>query len=138
MLCKERDITDSFLPPSGGFFICDVTMPISAPKKCTQVGCHALVRDGSGRCDQHQKPAWVKKVTAVKRITGRRLQALRAKLFTEHPICVVCGIRASTERDHITPLFEGGLDDETNEQALCGPCHEEKSIAESKKARWGG
>jgi 5-methylcytosine-specific restriction protein A len=102
------------------------------------LGCRALVSDGSGRCSAHPRDAWVK-CTPTKRVTGRRLQAMRARLFKRHPLCVKCleGDLAvpATERDHVIPLAEGGVDDESNEQALCAPCHETKSAAESKRGR---
>ncbi|MGZ9027364.1 MAG: HNH endonuclease [Telluria sp.] len=64
---------------------------------------------------------------------------MRAKLFTRHPLCVLCladGLAvAATERDHVIPLAEGGPDDETNEQALCEPCHAEKSRVEATRGR---
>lgn len=34
--------------------------------------------------------------------------------------------------DHVTPLREGGVDDETNMQALCTPCHRDKSSEEMR------
>jgi 5-methylcytosine-specific restriction enzyme A len=40
-----------------------------------------------------------------------------------------------TQRDHVIPLAEGGQDDASNEQGLCDPCHEAKSLAESLRAR---
>jgi hypothetical protein len=42
--------------------------------------------------------------------------------------CVVCGIfRKSLHKDHIVPLFKGGLDVSENLQYLCANCHEDKS-----------
>ncbi len=113
-------------------------MPRSAPRPCSLRGCNALVSDCSGRCPKHPREAWVK-VTPTKRITGRRLQAMRDRLFKQHPLCVIClaarrAIKA-TQRDHVIPLAEGGRDDETNEQALCEPCHEIKSAAEAQRGR---
>jgi 5-methylcytosine-specific restriction protein A len=35
-------------------------------------------------------------------------------------------------RDHIVPLWAGGLDVETNTQALCDACHDAKTAAESR------
>lgn len=64
---------------------------------------------------------------------------MRASLFKRFPLCVKCLEQgravAATERDHVTPLEEGGADDETNEQALCAECHEVKSRAESQRGR---
>ncbi|MGV9364512.1 HNH endonuclease signature motif containing protein [Amycolatopsis sp. NPDC003731] len=45
-------------------------------------------------------------------------------------MCQVCGVRASTEVDHIIPYAEGGTDDEANARGVCAPCHDEKSKAE--------
>jgi 5-methylcytosine-specific restriction enzyme A len=104
------------------------------------------VRDGSGRCDRHPQEAWVKSATAVKRITGRRLQAMRAALFARNPLCVECEkvgvVRVATQRDHILSLEEGGADDDTNVQGLCHEHHEAKSLAErirgQRRARGAG
>lgn len=115
-------------------------MPRSAPKKCSYVGCRKLVSDGSGRCEDHARPAWVKRTEVTKRITGRRLQRMRADLFAREPLCAECRLAGrvtlATQRDHIIPLCEGGLDDETNEQGLCDSCHEAKSLAEAQRSRY--
>ncbi|MFZ3000306.1 MAG: HNH endonuclease signature motif containing protein [Undibacterium umbellatum] len=116
-------------------------MPKAAPKKCTFVGCSKLVSDASGRCVDHQRPAWAKRVDATKRITGRRLQKMRLDLFAREPLCAECKrhgrINEATQRDHVIPLEEGGPDDSTNEQGLCDDCHEAKSLIEAKRGRYG-
>lgn len=77
---------------------------------------------------------WGKKPTATKRVTGRKLQAMRADLFSRNPLCVECDrqgrVTLATQRDHIVPLAEGGQDDDSNVQGLCLECHDEKSLAE--------
>jgi 5-methylcytosine-specific restriction enzyme A len=117
-------------------------MPSAAPKPCTAPGCGVLVRDGTSRCSKHQREAWAKKPNATKRITGRRLQAMRESLFRRHPLCAECTklgkVVLATQRDHVIPLAEGGLDDTTNEQGLCDACHEAKSLAEALRARRRG
>ncbi|MFA7487962.1 MAG: HNH endonuclease signature motif containing protein [Lysobacteraceae bacterium] len=114
-------------------------MPSAAPKPCTHPGCGVLVRDGSGRCEKHQREAWTKKPDAPRRVTGRRLQAERADLFRRQPLCVLCQargiVRLATERDHIVPLSEGGEDVASNTQGLCADCHEGKSLAERLRAQ---
>lgn len=114
-------------------------MPRAAPRPCSSKGCNTLVHDGSGRCAAHPRATW-SKAKPTKRITGRRLQAMRAALFARDPLCAECRRQEravpATQRDHIIPLSEGGPDDETNEQGLCEPCHEVKSQAESKRGRW--
>ena len=112
-------------------------MPVSPPKPCTAPGCGKLVRDGSGRCEAHPKPAWSKRVETPKRTTGRKLQAMREQLFRANPLCVSCEaqgrVTSATQRDHITPLSEGGADDDSNVQALCDACHDVKSKAEAAR-----
>jgi 5-methylcytosine-specific restriction enzyme A len=103
------------------------------------------VHDGSGRCEQHARQQWAKKVDAPKRITGRRLQARREALFRRQPLCEICKSKGyivlATQRDHRIPLAEGGTEDIDNEQALCEPCNREKGLAEALRARernaWG-
>ena len=111
----------------------------SAPKPCNKPGCGVLVRDGSARCDKHKPAAWAKKPNATKRITGRRLQAMRAELFNAYPLCAECErqglVSLATQRDHIKPLEEGGTDDCDNEQGLCVPCHAAKSLQERIRAQ---
>lgn len=67
---------------------------------------------------------------------------MRKRLFADHPLCVECEkqgrIRAATQRDHIMALAEGGADDPSNIQGLCGDCHDIKSQAESRRARGVG
>lgn len=117
-------------------------MPTAAPRPCTAPGCGRLVHDGSGRCAKHPRAAWAKPVTATKRITGRRLQAMRAALFQREPLCVMCKtlglVELATQRDHIVSLEEGGADDSTNEQGLCQAHHDEKSLGERLRARRHG
>ncbi|RYF02411.1 MAG: HNH endonuclease [Comamonadaceae bacterium] len=112
-------------------------MPVSAPRPCSHPGCTTLSRDGTGRCTKHPKPAWQKKPTAAKRITGRKLQRLRAELFTRDPLCAECKrfgrATRATQRDHIVSLEEGGQDVEENTQGLCYDCHEAKSKAERER-----
>jgi 5-methylcytosine-specific restriction enzyme A len=114
-------------------------MPYAAPRPCTKQGCGALVHDGSGRCQEHPKPAWAKPANSPARITGRRLQRMRELLFARDPMCVMCraqGLRVlATERDHKVSLAEGGNDDQDNEQGLCSPHHREKTLAEALRGR---
>jgi 5-methylcytosine-specific restriction enzyme A len=109
-------------------------MPNAAPRPCTHPGCGVLVRDGTGRCAKHPRPTWSKKVDAPKRITGRKLQKLRAELFSRDPLCVECRrkglVTRATQRDHIKSLADGGEDVESNVQGLCDACHDVKSERE--------
>ena len=72
-----------------------------------------------------------------KRLTGRRLQRIRADWFYRFPLCEHCRtakpsrVRLATQLDHIKPLEQGGddfdCDDEHNRQGLCDECHEAKT-----------
>lgn len=110
-------------------------MPATAPKPCTV--CQVLVTDGSARCMAHKPLAWAKSADAVKRKTGRALQRQREELFAREPGCRACSARGlftlAKIRDHIKPLEEGGLDDASNIQPLCVPCHDEKTKTESAR-----
>lgn len=114
-------------------------MPFAAPRPCTFPHCGQLVRDGSGRCEQHPRAQWTKPKEATKRVTGRRLQVMRASLFRRNPLCVMCAeqgrVTLATQRDHTVPLAEGGADDPSNEQGLCEPCHDQKSKQEALRGR---
>lgn len=114
-------------------------MPTTSPRPCSHAGCGVLVRDGSGRCPRHPREQWAKRPEITKRITGRKLQKLRAELFARDPRCAECRkqgrLSLATQRDHIAPLAEGGADDDSNVQGLCDDCHREKSLAEALRGR---
>lgn len=112
-------------------------MPVAAPRPCSVLGCRALSVAG-GRCAEHPREPWRKKVIAAKRITGRRLQAWRKAKWVEHPRCAHCGalqeLQGRWHLDHVRPLCEGGSDQLENMQVLCIPCHDTKSEAERLRA----
>lgn len=69
---------------------------------------------------------------------GRAGQRERAQVLEEEPFCRVCLAQGrnvgSDVVDHIKPLAWGGSDARANKQALCTPCHDEKSKAERAEA----
>lgn len=73
---------------------------------------------------------------AEQRIRGRKWMTIRARWFSDHPLCVTCEAkgyaRAATQLDHIVPLIDGGKDDESNYQGLCEACHTDKTAREAK------
>lgn len=79
---------------------------------------------------QVHRPA-LTQTSAVKRITGTTLQAIRRKWFYKRPLCVRCEqqgfVVKATELDHIIPLYKGGKDDDSNRQGLCSDCHKDKT-----------
>lgn len=62
-----------------------------------------------------------------RRISGRRLQRIRAYVLGRNPLCVECErqgrVAAAVEVDHIVPLAAGGTYDFENLRGLCVPCH---------------
>lgn len=70
--------------------------------------------------------------TATPRNTSRKL---RAEIFLrQQGVCACCPTKLHLKRwilDHITPLEEGGADDEGNLQAICEPCSKVKTSAEA-------
>lgn len=134
----SKPLPDAYLT---GVFLWVNTMAKSAPKPCNHPGCGVLVRDGTSRCPKHPRETWAKKPTETKRVTGRKLQAMRERLFTEKPLCAECQrqgrVTLAAQRDHIKPLAEGGSDDDSNVQGLCIACHAEKSRQESARGRNG-
>jgi len=86
------------------------------------------------------------------RITGRRLQARRLRMWQADPYCACCGTLVSLdgvaapgfEVDHVVPLFEGGADVDGNCQILCtwrdergrkAGCHAAKTAADLGHSR---
>lgn len=82
------------------------------------------------------KQKWRRGGNADKRITGKRLQAIRASHFGRHPLCVRCQAKTppqvslATQLDHILALEHGGADTEDNRQGLCAECHKDKTAEE--------
>ena len=69
------------------------------------------------------------------RLRGRRGMERRARWLREHPLCEHCEgrnvVTAATEVDHVTPLWRGGADDESNLSSLCTSCHAAKTGKEA-------
>lgn len=82
------------------------------------------------------------RVVTTKRISGRRLQAIRAAQFSENPLCERCAERGlvtlGTQSDHFVALINGGADTMANRQLLCDDCHREKTREDMAIARNGG
>lgn len=67
----------------------------------------------------------------TERLRGRKAVEQRKRRLAAEPLCRRCKAKgrttAATVPDHIVPLANGGTDDDTNIQCLCGPCHTEKT-----------
>ena len=74
---------------------------------------------------------------------GRAWRRIRHAIMTrDYGLCRTCNsqgrLTMACDVDHITPVWEGGSDAETNLQALCRPCHKAKSAAEATRRAAGG
>ena len=69
--------------------------------------------------------------SADRRITGRKLQARRLRIWSRDPHCVDCGALTSHpdgyELDHVIALVNGGDDTDGNCAVRCVSCHERKT-----------
>lgn len=117
-------------------------MPTAAPKPCLQPGCVVLVRDGTSRCQAHKVKAWLKSPGELQGRGGRPWRRQRDGILQRDAgLCQAC-LRAklitpAAEVDHIKSLAEGGSRDDSNLEALCGPCHRAKTLAEARRGRGG-
>lgn len=67
----------------------------------------------------------------------QRWHRVRARELARDPVCEGCEEQASMHVDHITPLDQGGAPyDPENLQALCIPCHNEKTAADKAGRPW--
>ena len=115
--------------------------PMPAKRFCAHQGCFEVV--SSGRCATHGGPypahSWGTRENGPERISGSKLQALRRALFMREPLCRTCAAKGETAlatiRDHIRPVAEGGTDDDSNIQPICGPCHQAKIEQESARGQ---
>lgn len=83
-------------------------------------------------------------VADTTRMTGRRLQERRKRLWADNPHCKKCGrvvpYPHGFELDHIVPLFKGGQDTDENCQLLCidgsrgSGCHHVKTIEDLRRS----
>lgn len=48
-------------------------------------------------------------------------------------LCQVCRLRSADAVDHVKPKAKGGTDELDNLQAICRPCHNVKTSAESRR-----
>jgi 5-methylcytosine-specific restriction endonuclease McrA len=78
----------------------------------------------------------------TQRQRGRGWMERRAKWLRLNPLCKHClehgQAKPATQLDHVVPLFQGGLDDESNFQSLCTDHHQAKTTRERKTQGTGG
>jgi 5-methylcytosine-specific restriction enzyme A len=101
-------------------------MPMAPPRACATCG--------QLQCAVHVKTAWRSASRPpTPRIRGRERMRRRYALLRAQPFCQHCGEAVASVRDHVTPLAEGGTEDDANTQALCDACHDRKTTAEATR-----
>ena len=68
----------------------------------------------------------------------KKWRIIRPLVLDAEPLCRLCAASGYTvgavEVDHIVPLGKGGTSVRSNLQPLCRLCHEQKTMAENKRA----
>lgn len=81
------------------------------------------------------------RIGSTPRTRGDTWMKIRAKWLRQHPLCCMCEaegrVSVADEVDHITPLWAGGSDDESNFQSLCKPHHAAKTADEARERAKG-
>ena len=111
-------------------------MPRSPKVPCGHPGCPNLVEPGKKFCLTHLKEHKEYTRPAAERGYTYEWRKASKAFIKEHPLCAICfkkgKLTAATVVDHIFPhrgdpvLFW----DKDNWQALCKPCHDEKTLKE--------
>lgn len=120
-------------------------MPQRPAKPCRAPLCRALTRERHGYCEEHAhlNTGWErhqKGKTASQRGYGSRWRKLRqAVMERDRWLCQACKRRGRVTPaamvDHIVPKAEGGGDSPENLEALCRPCHQDKTQQEARRGR---
>lgn len=121
-------------------------MPVAASRPCRHPGCGQLVRDGSGYCPAHQADrkagtfADPRRGSRHERGYGAQWDRDRKRILERDAgLCQIClgngQVTLATQVDHIIPKCDGGTDDADNLQAICKPCHQAKTAAESQRSK---
>ncbi|MAS10311.1 HNH endonuclease [Salinisphaera sp.] len=87
----------------------------------------------------HRLPTLGQRANTARRLKTKDRDAQRMRVWQSDPRCAGCGAIVAYEQfelDHVQPLSDGGSTDDSNTQALCIPCHREKTNAEvSERAK---
>jgi 5-methylcytosine-specific restriction protein A len=110
-----------------------------APKLCANPQCGELVPNGVRFCPDCNQPRWKATNTPKSRCAEGNWRKKRKRILKRDNhhcqiryVGICTGI--ATEVDHITPVTQGGTDDDWNLRAACGPCHAAKSSDEGHRA----
>lgn len=118
-------------------------MPLKPLKPCAHPGCGVLTIQAF--CIKHEgqhkqeRSNWSKQESPKDRGYGYTWTKIRKLvMLRDGGICQVCQangiVKEATEVDHIIPKHKGGDDSESNLQAICKKCHQEKTALESAES----
>lgn len=97
-----------------------------ARKPCNQAGCPNLQP-----CAAHTPKAWSGSTRSA-RLPSSWPKLRRFVLRRDNGVCQLCRSAPATEVDHIVA---GDNHHVTNLQAVCSPCHRDKTLREARAAR---
>jgi 5-methylcytosine-specific restriction protein A len=119
-----------------------LAMPYKPMHPCRQPGCPELIPPGEKYCAKHKKLHPEEVRSAYHRGYNRRWQKASKAFLQSHPLCEHClkegRYTKATVVDHITPhrgdpkLFW----DQSNWQALCKHCHDQKTRNEDETPKY--
>lgn len=109
-------------------------MPSRPPHPCNRTGCKNLTRD---RFCSPECWSWSdsQRGNANQRGYGPAHRAMRERVFAEEPNCRQCNEPGTKgdHADHIVAKRDGGSNERSNYQRLCGTCHRRK---DARATRW--
>lgn len=131
-------------------------MPVFAARPCRHPGCHKLVRNGSGYCEQHQADRNLGKFGDSRRGSrqsrgyGAEWEQKRKKILSrDKGLCVPCRekgrINVAKHVDHkvnkalarLLGWSDEQIEADDNLQSICVACHREKTQSEATQGRLG-
>lgn len=119
-------------------------MPRKPNKPCSYPGCPLLVPAGQAYCPEHMKQMNQQyerygRDPATRRHYNKKWRKVRSIYIKAHPYCELCfqgGVMTKAEHvHHITPLNDGGTNNDSNLMSLCKPCH--SRLHSLRGDRWG-
>ena len=102
-------------------------MPVRAPSRCRD--CRRLHTNAGAVCATCKRARYTDRRYIY---SSREWAELRDQVLSEEPLCRTCRRAIPIEVDHIIPIDAAPhlALDRTNLQALCKPCHGEKTRTE--------